>query len=498
MQVIWFKRDLRLSDHLALQKAMSKGPVLLLYILEPELWQQPGMSHRQYMFLGECLRDLADACRSRGGNLVIQVGGACEILQNIHRDYGPITELWSHQETWNHWTYQRDREVAAWAKSVSVSWHQPPQNGVIRALKDRDGWAARWYQTMKKAPLECPDVIHSCHIKSDPWPHPENIGLSDDDCVYRQPGGSSHAWQLLDSFLRDRGQGYTREMSSPVTGYHSCSRLSAHIAFGTISIREVFHAAQKRGHELSRMPEDARDRWPQAIRSFTSRLRWHCHFIQKLEDEVSIEWQALHPAYREIRQEFDEKRFQAWQQGRTGYPLIDACMRALRAHGWINFRMRAMLMSFASYHLWLPWQRPAHYLASLFTDYEPGIHYSQVQMQSGTTGMNSLRVYNPIKQGVDQDPCGKFIRQWVPELAEMDQQTIHMPWLAPSQMNGYPMPIVDEKTARQFAASQLYGLRRSQSHKKVAQAIVKKHASRKVPRAGRKDIQIPKQGELPL
>ena len=117
MQVVWFKRDLRLSDHSALQKAMSRGPVLLLYILEPKLWQQPGMSHRQYMFLGECLRDLADACRSRGGNLVIQVGGACEILQNIHRDYGPITELWSHQETWNNWTYQRDREVAAWAKS---------------------------------------------------------------------------------------------------------------------------------------------------------------------------------------------------------------------------------------------------------------------------------------------------------------------------------------------------------------------------------------------
>ena len=128
--------------------------------------------------------------------------------------------------------------------------------------------------------------------------------------------------------------------------------------------------------------------------------------------------------------------------------MIDACMRSLIATGWLNFRMRAMLMSFASYHLWLDWRITAPYLASLFTDYEPGIHYSQVQMQSGTTGINSIRIYNPIKQGIDQDPDGTFIRQWIPELKQMDTTYIHMPWQAPLALNGYPLPIVDEKVAR--------------------------------------------------
>ena len=160
--------------------------------------------------------------------------------------------------------------------------------------------------------------------------------------------------------------------------------------------------------------------------------------------------------------------------------MVDACMRALTATGWLNFRMRAMVMSFASYHLWLHWRKPALHLANLFTDYEPGIHYSQVQMQSGTTGINAIRIYNPIKQGIDHDPDGVFIRRWIPELRDIDQAYIHTPWQAASHMNGYPMPIVDEKTARKSAADQLYGLRKNNTaHKETAKKIVSKHGSRK-------------------
>ena len=94
-------------------------------------------------------------------------------------------------------------------------------------------------------------------------------------------------------------------------------------------------------------------------------------------------------------------------------------MRALRHHGWINFRMRAMLMSVASYQLWLPWRQSGEALARLFVDYEPGIHWNQCQMQSGTSGINTVRIYNPIKQGLDHDPEGRFIRQWLPELRDV-------------------------------------------------------------------------------
>ena len=262
-----------------------------------------------------------------------------------------------------------------------------------------------------------------------------------------------------------------------------------HLAFGTLSMREVFNAALEREAELAALHKPNCGRWPSAMRSFTGRLRWHCHFMQKLEDEPRIEFENLHSAYDGLREHsFNRDLFDAWASGMTGYPLVDASMRALTATGWLNFRMRAMLMSFASYHLWLHWREPALHLARLFTDYEPGIHYSQAQMQSGTTGINTVRIYNPLKQSHDQDPDGVFIRRWVPELRDMPLEAIHTPWIAPSRLNGYPMPVVDERTARKQAADRIYGLRRSRAHGPEADAIQEKHGSRRsgLPPTGRR------------
>ncbi|MEL7434059.1 MAG: FAD-binding domain-containing protein, partial [Chloroflexota bacterium] len=178
----------------------------------------------------------------------------------------------------------------------------------------------------------------------------------------------------------------------------------------------------------------------------------------------------------------------AYKAGKTGYPMVDASIRYLRATGWINFRMRAMLVSFASYDLWIQWQHTAEFLARLFTDYEPGIHYSQVQMQSGTTGINTLRVYNPIKQGIEHDPDGVFIRAWVPELRNVPDEHIHEPFNMPPMTEieagcvigeDYPAPIVKHKEAVKEAKSKVWALRKRDDVKAEAEKVVERHASRK-------------------
>ena len=328
-------------------------------------------------------------------------------------------------------------------------------------------------------------------------PTSEELKLESDPCPCRQSAGEAAALDLLGSFLAYRGSNYSREMSSPRTAADACSRLSVPLALGTISLRTVARAAWTRAEDL----RDAREAGAGggafrigSVRSFIARLHWHCHFIQKLEDEPRIETQAFLPALDALRAGDwtgeHEARLAAWAEGRTGYPLIDACMRSLRATGWINFRMRAMLMSFASYDLWLPWREPGLRLARLFTDYEPGIHWPQVQMQSGTTGINTLRMYSPLKQSLDQDPSGEFIRRWVPELAAVPDVFVHEPWRMPTVSQqaarcavgrDYPAPVVDHKEAVRHARAKFSEIKRRAEHRAEAQAVFVRHGSRKRP-----------------
>jgi deoxyribodipyrimidine photo-lyase len=267
-------------------------------------------------------------------------------------------------------------------------------------------------------------------------------------------------------------------MSAPASGAEHCSRLSPHLALGTLSMREAFQAAVAARRHW-REAEDAR--FVAAVDSFISRLHWHCHFIQKLEDAPWLEARCLHPAYEGLPVH-DAARLAAWASGNTGWPFVDACMRSLIATGWLNFRMRAMVMAVASYHLRLNWRLSGTVLARLFTDYEPGIHWPQVQMQSGTTGTNIPRIYNPIKQGHDQDVDGSFIRRWVPELAALPTPFIHEPWKAPPELReaiAYPAPLVDHEQAAREAKANIAAIRRDPGHAPPARAILVKHGSRK-------------------
>lgn len=479
MNVVWFKRDLRTSDHRALSEAASLGPILPLYVAEPALWQQQDVSARQWHFAAECVASLRDELTALGAPLVVRVGSVLETLASLH-SRSPITAIYSHEETGNAWTYARDLAVNAWCRENGVAWHEYPQNGVLRPLAHRNGWAAQRNRRMCAALVHPPLALEPVHgVDPGRIPDARALGLSDDGCTHRQEGGRSAALSTLESFLVKRGATYRRAMSSPLSAESNCSRLSPHLAWGSLSLKEVAQATAARQEQL----RDASG-WKESLNSFSSRLHWHCHFMQKLEDEPSIENRNLHPAYNGLRQVPDDSAtFEAWCRGETGLPYLDACMRYLRATGWINFRMRAMLMSFASYQLWLDWKKPGEHLARQFTDYEPGIHWPQVQMQSGTTGINTPRIYNPVKQGYDQDPEGAFVRQWVPELEVVPDAFVHEPWRWDGHRSVldkcYPAPVVDHLAAQKRARERIHEVRRGAGHRSRAADIVDRHGSRK-------------------
>ncbi|MEM9709432.1 MAG: FAD-binding domain-containing protein [Pseudomonadota bacterium] len=478
--ILWFKRDLRVEDHLPLTKAAEAGAVVPLYIAEPELWRENDASGRQWAFISECLAELQEELAGLGAPLIVRVGDAVEILNALVREVG-ATKIFSHEETGNGWTYGRDRRVAAWARDAGIVWEEVPAAGVVRRLATRDIWAKTRDQRMAEPVTTAPKAVLGVDgLAFGKVPSASDLGLAPDPCPHRQAGGRGAALSLLGGFLTERGRTYRADMATPVKGEAACSRLSPHLAWGTISGREVMQATIARQREV----RGTRDGWVGSLKSFQSRLAWRDHFMQKLEDEPALERECLHRAYENLRpREPDTARLYAWAEGETGLPFVDACMRYLKAGGWLNFRMRSMLMSVASYHLWLDWRATGPVLARYFTDYEPGIHWPQTQMQSGVTGMNTVRIYNPVKQGHDQDPEGGFTRAWVPELAPVPDEFLQEPWRWDGATGflgaRYPAPTVDVAAAAKAAREAVWAVRRGADFRAEAAKVVEKHASRK-------------------
>jgi deoxyribodipyrimidine photo-lyase len=480
--LVWFKRDLRVADHPALALAAGMGAVLPVYIVEPDYWALPDTSARQWAFTEDCLTDLRAALAGLGAPLVVRVGDAVEMLGKLCRAHR-ISRIISHEETGNLWTFARDRRVQAWARQAGIDWVELPQSGVVRRLKGRDGWAGLRDGFMARAIEDLPALTGVAGAEPGAIPTAQMLRLADDRCLHRQAGGRVRGLAALDSFLTSRGQPYRAAMSSPLTGERACSRLSPHLALGSLSVREVARAT------AARQAERPGGGWGGSLASFQSRLAWRDHFMQKLESQPDIETRCLHRATEGLRpREPDAQRLAAWAKGETGLPFLDACMRYLAATGWLNFRMRSMVMAVASYQLWLDWRATGPVLARLFTDYEPGIHWPQVQMQSGTTGINTIRIYNPVKQGLDQDPAGTFTRRWVPELAPVPDSFLQEPWKWPGAAallgRRYPEPLVDATAAARIARDTVWGLRRNAGFAGEAARVAKAHASR-ADRAGR-------------
>jgi deoxyribodipyrimidine photo-lyase len=488
--IVWYKRDLRIHDHAPLSMAANrhyKGiKVLPLYVVEPDYWKLPDSSARHWRFISHSLLELNQSLTKLGQGLLVEQGDMIQVLDKLDKHFN-IVELYSHQESGNLWTYQRDKDVTIWCLKKKIKWHEHEAFGVFRRFNDRDHWSYYWEKYMAREKSIAPTLLTKIESLDITFALPE-LGLElleDDENDLLQKGGRSQGLQSFSSFILERGKHYSYHMSSPLTAFNSCSRLSPHITFGTLSLREIVQKLRKHVNK----PE-LNTTWKKSLRSFDSRLHWHCHFMQKLETEALFETHNMLQIFNGLREdEFNEDYFHAWKTGNTGYPFIDACMRCLRHTGWLNFRMRAMLVSFSSYQLWLHWKRPAWHLAQCFADYEPGIHYSQIQMQSGTTGINTMRIYNPVKQSQDQDPKGVFIKRWVPELSQYFDNFIHEPWTMPyhtQQQSGcvigedYAEPIIDHILTLREARARFTDFKKQHPEfYEQAKALNTKHGSRR-------------------
>jgi deoxyribodipyrimidine photo-lyase len=471
--IVWFRKDLRLADHPALHFALETGaPIFPLFILDDTPGVRP-LGGASKWWLDKSLHALASALADRGSRLLLRRGPALEVLSSMARETGASRVVWSRQ--YDSASRERDTLIKQELKTAGIIADSFAGSLLSEPWQVQTGsgdpyrvFSAYWRSARPKLDLACLPSPARLNSPSD-WPqsddladwslHPSNPDWSGGfHChVPGERGAQKALSQFLDSALEDYGS------ARDVPSLPGTSRLSPHLHWGEISPRQVASAA------LSYADLNGQHR---SAEKFVSELGWrefNHHLIFHFGDLHQLSYR---PEFGNFPWRDDPPALDAWERGRTGYPLVDAGMRELWHTGWMHNRVRMVVASFLIKHLLIDWRKGEQWFWDTLVDADlaqNGCNWQWVA-GSGADAAPYFRIFNPVVQGQKFDAQADYVRQWVPEIAGLDDKWIHAPWLAPADAlqragivlgDTYPDPIVDHSFARQRALEALTRMKES-------------------------------------
>lgn len=458
--LVWLRQDLRLSDNPALTEAAKRGPVVLAYIHDDSGPWPLGGARRWW--LHQSLEALDRDVRARGGLLLVRRGKAEQLVPALARDIRAETVFWNRR--WEPEERRIETAVAQRLREDGVAFRDHPASLLFEPGKvlSREGrplqvFTAFWRAALATAaplpPLPAPSHLTAPAFAPGRGPD-QGVGVADLGLMPEHDWwrGLAQAWRpgetqalrALQEFLDGPIPDYAVRRDFPARP--ATSRLSPHLAFGEITPRQIWHAVQ------TRPPSAGAD-------TFLKEVGWREFSYSLLARHTDLAETPLHPEFREFPWCEDEAQAEAWRRGKTGYPIVDAGMRELWATGWMHNRVRMIAASFLVKDLLLPWQLGQSWFWDTLVDADLANNAASWQWVAGcgADAAPYFRVFNPVLQGEKFDPCGQYVRRWIPELRHLPDALIHKPWQAPrsERPDAYPAPIVDHATARDRALAAL-------------------------------------------